>query len=73
MKMWKVFVDGIMKRTLMEPNRLMILALEKHSEIDVVCDTDGDLQSFTTKRCGTFQLSLNKEGAFKLSPLEEDL
>lgn len=72
MKMWKVFVDGVMKRTFMEPNRLMILNLQRNQDVDLVCDINGDLQSFIAKRDGVYQLSLSKEGIFRLSLSEEE-
>ena len=67
MKMWKVFVDGVMKRTLMEPNRLMVLNLKKWSDVDVICDVSNDLQSFIAKKDGLYQLSLNKERVFTMT------
>lgn len=72
MKLFKVFVNGVMKKTMMADTRIMILSLDRNDEVDCACDQDGDLQTFTAKRNGTYQLQQSKEGVLALKLSEEE-
>jgi len=72
MKLFKVFVNNSMKRTMMADTRVMYLYLERGDEVDCVCDQDGDVQSFKARKSGSYLLRQSKEGRLSLSYSEEE-
>jgi len=72
MKVFKVFVNGVMKKTMMAQTRVMLLNLERGDDVDCACDQDGDLQSFIAKKDGTYQLCQSKEGQLSMRLSEEE-
>jgi hypothetical protein len=72
MKMFKVFVNNSMKRTMMADTRVMYLQLDRGDEVDCICDQDCDVQSFEARKDGSYVLTQNKEGALSLRYSSEE-
>jgi len=67
MKLFKIFVNNSLRKTMMADTRIMYLQLKRGDEVDCICDQDGDVQSFEARRDGSHMLSQSKEGRLSLN------